>query len=257
MVRRRSTSRRSVARRVVVSVTALMAALVAVPPAASAADSSPCGAATRHPRFGAVQYCPLWMPARGAIPVHALDGGVVREVGRLVRAGSVNWFVCQTSAPGGRAIRFRDPGVPVHERVVGAHPLGHRGVGLGQRGVLPGRRERRARRAPADVQHAGVGARRRRGRARDEVLEAGRAVVRPQAAPRAADPREDLDLGHRVGRELLRARRQGREVPQPRHDATAARREPPRASDRRRGRDRAAGINTDKPTSCTARWCRG
>lgn len=70
----------------------------------------------------------MWMPRRGYIPVHALDGGTVREAGRLKGAGSANWFVCQTARPGGRAIRHRDSGYPQYTNVWWARTLSDTGA---------------------------------------------------------------------------------------------------------------------------------
>ena len=111
-----------------VTALACLAVLAFAAAPARAADPSPCAGATAHPSFGAVQVCPLWMPSRGYVPVHALDGGTVREVGRLVRAGSANWFVCQTSAPGGRTVRHRDSGHPAYTNVWWARTLSDTGA---------------------------------------------------------------------------------------------------------------------------------
>ena len=111
-----------------VTALACLAVLAFAAAPARAADPSPCAGATAHPSFGAVQVCPLWMPSRGYVPVHALDGGAVREVGRLVRAGSANWFVCQTSAPGGRTVRHRDSGHPAYTNVWWARTLSDTGA---------------------------------------------------------------------------------------------------------------------------------
>lgn len=70
-------------------------------PAAATADDSPCGSVVNK-SIGAVQYCPIWMPARGYVPVHqfASDGTPV-EKGRLDVAGTANWFVCESRTPDG------------------------------------------------------------------------------------------------------------------------------------------------------------
>lgn len=103
-------------------------ALGGLPDRAMAADAAPCATPVAHASFGQVQFCPLWMPRRGSVPVHALDGGQVREVGRLLRAGRANWFVCQTAAPGGRTIRYRDPSHPAYANVWWARTLSDTGA---------------------------------------------------------------------------------------------------------------------------------
>ena len=106
-------------------VTALVTVLASP---ARAADDRPCAAPTSHASFGPVQYCPLWMPSRGSVPVHRLDGGVTAEVGRLNTAGSVNWFVCQSDRVGGRVIRYRDPGHAAYTNVWWARTLSDTGA---------------------------------------------------------------------------------------------------------------------------------
>jgi hypothetical protein len=110
------------------AVLAALASALIVAPSAGAADAQPCRPATQHPSFGAVQICPLWMPPRGSIPVHALDGGRATEAGRLLEAGTANWFVCQSARVGGRAIRYRDPGTPQYTNVWWARTLSDTGA---------------------------------------------------------------------------------------------------------------------------------
>ena len=114
--------------RLLVAIGAALVLAVALPSAAAAADGSPCRAAVQHATFGPVQYCPLWMPSRGTIPVHHLDGGRVTEAGRIVKAGSVNWFVCQTDRVGGRAVRHRDAAYPAYTNVWWARTLSDTGA---------------------------------------------------------------------------------------------------------------------------------
>ena len=45
-----------------------------------------------------------------------------------MRAGSANWFVCQTSAPGGRTVRHRDSGHPAYTNVWWARTLSDTGA---------------------------------------------------------------------------------------------------------------------------------
>ncbi len=95
---------------------------------APAADGDACAAPATHGSFGRVQVCPLWMPSRAYVPVDSLAGGVVREVGRLTRAGRANWFVCQTAAPGGRTVRYRDARHPQYTNVWWARTLSDTGA---------------------------------------------------------------------------------------------------------------------------------
>ena len=80
---------------------------------AQAADERPCAAPADEPGVGPVQTCPLVMPDRGHVPVHGFRGTVPVEVGRLNRAGTENWFVCQTDRPDGVfPDRYVDPDHP-------------------------------------------------------------------------------------------------------------------------------------------------
>lgn len=92
---------------------------------ALAADAEPCAAPFQHASFGKVQRCPLFMPKQGSIPVHAIGAnGQPAKVGRLVQAGSANWFVCQTRTPEGRAsAAYRDPDHPQYRNVWWARTL--------------------------------------------------------------------------------------------------------------------------------------
>ena len=75
------------ARRRLTAVAFALATAAFAAPSAQAADPQPCAPATAHPSFGTVQYCPLWMPSRGYVPVHALDGGrSARSAGSCGRA---------------------------------------------------------------------------------------------------------------------------------------------------------------------------
>lgn len=87
---------------IIAAASAAFLVFLAAPGVATAADGSPCAAPTQHPSFGAVQHCPIWMPARGHVPVHELRGGQPVQVGRLNAAGTANWFVCQTTTPDGQ-----------------------------------------------------------------------------------------------------------------------------------------------------------
>jgi hypothetical protein len=86
---------------------AALGAQATLPAAASAGDDRPCTAPFHHATHGPVQYCPLWMPSKGYVPVHALASGKPVEIGRLDEAGSANWFICQLNYPG---IRYTAPG---------------------------------------------------------------------------------------------------------------------------------------------------
>jgi hypothetical protein len=91
-----------------------IAVWLAAAPAASAADSSPCLEPYDEPNGnGRVQKCPVWMPARGYIPVHDVRGGQPVEIGRFHFAGTAYWFVCQDTTPGGiTPAAYRDPDHP-------------------------------------------------------------------------------------------------------------------------------------------------
>jgi len=91
------------------------AGLLAVGPrSALAADAYPCEQPFQHALYGAVQRCPLFMPRQGSIPVHTFAAnGQPTKSGRLVQAGSVNWFVCQSRTPDGRTpAAYGDPDYP-------------------------------------------------------------------------------------------------------------------------------------------------
>ncbi|MDQ3677708.1 MAG: endonuclease/exonuclease/phosphatase family protein [Actinomycetota bacterium] len=99
--------------------------LVLGPSPASATDAYPCAAPFQHPTFGTVQRCPLFTPRQGSIPVHAFAAsGQPTKVGRLVRAGSANWFVCQSRTPDGRSpAAYRDADYPQYRNAWWARTL--------------------------------------------------------------------------------------------------------------------------------------
>ena len=89
---------------------AMLLAVVAAPgvaQSAAATDEHACDPAFEHDTYGSVQYCPIWMPTRGYVPVHALGSGRPVEVGRLTAAGKANWFICQMNYV---AIDYTAPG---------------------------------------------------------------------------------------------------------------------------------------------------
>lgn len=96
-------------------------AIVAAP--ASAADDKPCGGPVAHRARGTVQFCPLWLPKRGFIPVHDFSSGRAVAVGRLNKAGSVNWFDCQSAAPRGVRASYSDPDHPAYSNIHWARTL--------------------------------------------------------------------------------------------------------------------------------------
>jgi hypothetical protein len=90
-----------------------LAVLAATAAPAAAADDQPCLAPYTEPQFGTVQKCPLFMPGRGYVPVHRFQNGSPVEVGRLVQAGTANWFVCQDETPDGiTPARYQDADHP-------------------------------------------------------------------------------------------------------------------------------------------------
>jgi len=89
---------------------AMLLAVVAAPgvaQSAAATDEHACDPAFEHDTYGSVKYCPIWLPTRGYVPVHALGSGRPVEVGRLNAAGKANWFICQMND---EAIDYTAPG---------------------------------------------------------------------------------------------------------------------------------------------------
>jgi hypothetical protein len=88
--------------RLAVAAAAAFLCPLAISSQAAATDHFPCGGKTTA--LGkSVQYCPLWMPDRGYIPVRSFEGNppLQKDVGRLLTAGNGNWFVCQDNTPNG------------------------------------------------------------------------------------------------------------------------------------------------------------
>ena len=86
---------------------AALGAFAAQPTAALSADGEPCRPPVTRDGYGKVQHCPIWLPSKGYVPVHALGSGNPVEIGRLDEAGSVNWFICQMRYP---SIDYAAPG---------------------------------------------------------------------------------------------------------------------------------------------------